>query len=60
MTERLSPGARFRRALAEEKPLQIVGTINAYHARLAQQTGYKAVYLSCAGTTSWRGTRSST
>ncbi len=49
MTERLSPGARFRRALAEEKPLQIVGTINAYHARLAQQTGYKAVYLSGGG-----------
>ncbi len=49
MTERLSPGARFRRALAEEKPLQIVGTINAYHARLAQQSGYKAIYLSGGG-----------
>lgn len=45
----LTPGAKFRRALAEEKPLQIVGTINAYHARLAQQTGYKAIYLSGGG-----------
>lgn len=45
----LTPGAKFRRALAEEKPLQIVGTINAYHARLAQQIGYKAIYLSGGG-----------
>lgn len=45
----LTPGAKFRRALAEEKPLQIVGTINAYHARLAQQTGYRAIYLSGGG-----------
>ena len=45
----LTPGAKFRRALAEEKPLQIVGTVNAYHARLAQQTGYRAIYLSGGG-----------
>jgi methylisocitrate lyase len=44
-----SAGARFRAALAAEKPLQIVGTINAYHARLAQRTGYRAIYLSGGG-----------
>ena len=44
-----SPGARFRTALKEETPLQCVGTINAYHARLAQQSGYKAIYLSGGG-----------
>ena len=44
-----SAGARFRAALAVEKPLQIVGTINAYHARLAEREGYKAIYLSGGG-----------
>jgi len=44
-----SPGARFRAALQAEKPLQVVGTINAYHARLAQSEGYKAIYLSGGG-----------
>ncbi len=44
-----SAGARFRAALAAEKPLQIVGTINAYHARLAEREGYKAIYLSGGG-----------
>ncbi|HET7633332.1 MAG TPA: methylisocitrate lyase [Burkholderiales bacterium] len=44
-----SAGARFRAALAAEKPLQIVGAINAYHARLAQRTGYRAIYLSGGG-----------
>ena len=44
-----SPGSRFRAALAAEKPLQVVGTINAYHARLAAATGYKAIYLSGGG-----------
>ena len=34
---------------AAEKPLQVVGTINAYHARLAERTGYKAIYLSGGG-----------
>ena len=47
--EAASPGARFRAAVAEEKPLQIVGTINAYSARLAQRTGYRAIYLSGGG-----------
>src|SRR5262252_4349438 len=44
-----SPGARFRAALKLEKPLQIVGTINANHALMAQQVGYRAIYLSGGG-----------
>ena len=39
-------GAKFRQALADEKPLQIVGTINANHALLAKRAGYRAIYLS--------------
>jgi len=49
MTQLQSPGARFRAAMAEEKPLQVVGAINAYHARLAQASGYKSIYLSGGG-----------
>ncbi len=49
MTKLTSAGARFRTALAAEKPLQIIGAINAYHALLATQTGYKAIYLSGGG-----------
>jgi len=44
-----SAGARFRAALTSEKPLQVIGTINAYHARLAERTGFKAIYLSGGG-----------
>jgi methylisocitrate lyase len=44
-----SAGARLRAALAAEQPLQIVGTINAYHARMAERVGYRAVYLSGGG-----------
>jgi len=44
-----SPGARFRLAVAEEKPLQVAGAINAYTARLAQATGFRALYLSGGG-----------
>ncbi len=44
-----SPGSRFRAALAAERPLQIIGTINAYHARLAERVGYRAIYLSGGG-----------
>jgi methylisocitrate lyase len=44
-----SAGARFRAAVAAEKPLQIAGTINAYHARMAQRVGYQAIYLSGGG-----------
>ncbi|MCW5621524.1 MAG: isocitrate lyase/phosphoenolpyruvate mutase family protein, partial [Burkholderiales bacterium] len=45
----MSAGARFRAAVQTEKPLQVIGAINAYHARLAQRTGYKAIYLSGGG-----------
>ncbi len=48
-TTSASPGARFRAALAQEEPLQIVGTINANHALLAKRAGYKAIYLSGGG-----------
>ena len=48
-TTPLSPGAKLRAAVAFEQPLQVVGTINAYHARLAERTGYKAIYLSGGG-----------
>jgi methylisocitrate lyase len=49
MTQSLTAGARFRAALATEKPLQIIGAINAYHAMLATQSGFKAIYLSGGG-----------
>jgi len=49
MSEINSAGARFRAALVTEKPLQVVGTINAYSALLAEQAGFKALYLSGAG-----------
>jgi methylisocitrate lyase len=45
----VSAGGRFRRALAEEKPLQIVGTPNALVALMAERVGYRAIYLSGAG-----------
>ena len=44
-----SPGARFREAMEKEKPLQIVGAINANHALLATQSGFNAIYLSGGG-----------
>lgn len=47
--KRPSPGALFRAALKAEKPLQIVGAINANHALMAQQVGYKAIYVSGGG-----------
>jgi methylisocitrate lyase len=45
----ISAGAAFRQALAQESPLQIVGTINANHALLAKRAGYRAIYLSGGG-----------
>ena len=45
----MSAGARFRAALEAERPLQIVGTINAYSALLAEKAGFRAIYLSGAG-----------
>ena len=44
-----TPGARFRAALAAEKPLQVIGAINANHALLAKRAGYRAIYLSGGG-----------
>jgi len=44
-----SPGYRFRQAMQTEKPLQVVGAINANHALLATQAGFKAIYLSGGG-----------
>ncbi len=49
MDEERSAGARFRRAVGEERPLQIAGAINAYCALLAQRQGFRALYLSGAG-----------
>ena len=49
MSSLTTAGAKFRDAVAAEKPLQVIGTINAYHARLAERTGYKAIYLSGGG-----------
>jgi methylisocitrate lyase len=44
-----SAGARFRQAVIDEQPLQVMGAINAYHARLADRVGYKALYVSGGG-----------
>ena len=44
-----SPGASLRAALGVEQPLQIIGAINAYHARMAERVGYRAIYLSGGG-----------
>ena len=45
----MSPGAKFKAALRESHPLQVVGTINAYCAMLAERAGHKAIYLSGGG-----------
>lgn len=49
MTQTVSPGARFRRAIAQHRPLPVVGTINAYTAMMAERIGHRAIYLSGAG-----------
>ena len=49
MATSLTPGARFRKALVDNKPLQILGTINPYCAMMAEQIGHKAIYLSGGG-----------
>jgi methylisocitrate lyase len=49
MTVALSPGLKFRQAVAEHAPLQLVGTINAFTARMAKSIGHKAIYLSGGG-----------
>ncbi len=49
MTTNLSAGARFRAAVAAEKPLQVVGAITAYAALMAKHSGFNALYLSGGG-----------
>ncbi|MBV1932188.1 MAG: methylisocitrate lyase [Porticoccaceae bacterium] len=49
MSEKLSPGGRFRSAISAHKPLQVVGTINPYCAMMAEHIGHQAIYLSGAG-----------
>ena len=49
MSQSLSPGAKFRAALRAESPLQVAGAINAYAARLAEASGFRALYLSGGG-----------
>jgi methylisocitrate lyase len=48
-SEKKSPGEKLRNALALERPLQIVGTVNAFSALLAKEAGFRALYLSGAG-----------
>jgi len=49
MAQQPSAGARFRAALAAERPLQVIGAINANHALLAKRAGFRAIYLSGGG-----------
>ena len=49
MQKMQSAGARLWQAIDQERPLQVVGTINAFTALLAEQAGFKAIYLSGAG-----------
>ncbi len=49
MSRPVSQGAKFRAAVQEEKPLQVVGAINAYAARMAERVGFRALYLSGGG-----------
>ena len=49
MGESRSAGARFRAAVAEERPLQVVGSITAYAALMARRVGFRALYLSGGG-----------
>ena len=52
MGEICSPGLRFRNAMSEECPLQVVGVINAYAAIMAERVGFRAIYLSGSGVAS--------
>ncbi len=49
MSDVISQGKKLRKAIEVGKPLQIVGTINAYTALLAEQAGHEAIYLSGGG-----------
>ena len=48
-SSKLTPGARFRAALEANRPLPILGTINAYTAMMAERVGHQAIYLSGGG-----------
>ena len=45
----MTPGSKFRQQVADNNPLQVVGTINAYSAIMAERVGHKAIYLSGGG-----------
>jgi len=45
----MTPGKKFRQSITKESPLQVIGAINAYHARLAERSGFQALYLSGGG-----------
>src|ERR1700760_1037521 len=49
MSAAITPGTKLREVVKTEQPLQIVGAINAYHARMVERTGYRAIYLSGGG-----------
>jgi methylisocitrate lyase len=49
MSEKSTPGALLRAAAREERPLQVIGAINAYHAMMAERVGFRALYLSGGG-----------
>ncbi|NNF51072.1 MAG: methylisocitrate lyase [Gammaproteobacteria bacterium] len=49
MSDRQSAGKRLRAAVVAEKPLQLIGTVNAYTALMAKRVGYRAIYLSGGG-----------
>jgi len=49
MENEMTPGLLFKKAIEAERPLQVIGAINAYHAKFAEKTGYKAIYLSGGG-----------
>src|SRR3970282_189896 len=49
MAEQMSAGAKFRAAMKQEQPLQVMRHIHPYHARLVERSGYKAIYLSGGG-----------
>lgn len=49
MTDKQTPGAKLRLAVRQERPLQVVGAVSAYHAMMAERTGYRALYVSGGG-----------
>ena len=49
MENKMTPGLLFKKAIEEERPFASYWCYNAYHAKLAEKTGYKAIYLSGGG-----------